>query len=58
MDAVAFAVGRYALDSRDTNGVGVTGATASAAAAKAEAARTEAARTAAAHTVHSAAEAA
>ena len=62
-DAVAFAVGRYALDTSDINGVGVTGATASAAAAKAaaaltEAARTAAARTAAAHTVHSAAEAA
>ena len=44
-DAVAFAVGRYALDTSDINGVGATGAKAKAAAAKAKAARTAAART-------------
>ena len=49
-DAVAFAVGRYALDTSDINGVDATGAEASAAAAKAKAARTAAARTAAAST--------
>jgi Zn-dependent M28 family amino/carboxypeptidase len=48
-DAVAFAVGRYALDTSDINGVGAAGATAKAAAAKARAARAAglAARTAA-----------
>ena len=50
-DAVAFTVGRYALDTSDINGVGATSATASAAARKAKAARAAgiAARTAAAH---------
>ena len=38
-DAVAFAVGRYALDTSDINGVGAKGAAAKAKAAKAKAAR-------------------
>jgi Zn-dependent M28 family amino/carboxypeptidase len=47
-DAIAFVVGRYALDTSDINGVGARGATAAKAAAKAKAARaaTKAARTA------------
>ncbi|HST67161.1 MAG TPA: M28 family metallopeptidase [Mycobacteriales bacterium] len=51
-DAVAFSVGRYALDTSDINGVGLTGATAKATAAKAKAARAAraAARVAAAPT--------
>ena len=38
-DAVAFAVGRYALDTSDINGVGAAGAKASATARKAKADR-------------------
>jgi Zn-dependent M28 family amino/carboxypeptidase len=51
-DAVAFAVGRYALDTSDINGVGATGAKAAAAKAKAKAARTAAARTTALSTAN------
>ncbi len=57
-DAVAFAVGRYALDTSDINGVGATGAKAKAAAAKAKAARTAAARTTALSTASPATQAA
>jgi Zn-dependent M28 family amino/carboxypeptidase len=50
-DAVAFAVGRYALDTSDINGVGAKSAQASAAARKAKAERlAKVARTAAKHT--------
>ena len=51
-DAVAFSVGRYALDTSDINGVGATGAKAAAAKAKAKAARTAAARTTALSTAN------
>jgi Zn-dependent M28 family amino/carboxypeptidase len=58
-DAVAFAVGRYALDTSDINGVGAKSKAASAAAARAKAARTAAvARAAAARTAPSVAQAA
>ena len=52
-DAVAFAVGRYALDTSDINGVGANGAKASAAARKAKAERlAKIARRTAAAAVH------
>ena len=54
-DAVAFSVGRYALDTSDINGVGAAGAKAKKAAAKARADRTKAARTALAPHTHDAA---